>query len=79
MKPVLTCHNEYRGFLRKKLWECYSDFNSISKDTWHVYKEFKNLDLSAVDILMQDKCSVFDPAPRPPSCMLRSMLLAHKR
>lgn len=78
MKPVPISHNEYRSFLRKKLREYYSDFSSISKDTWHVYREFRNLDLSAVDILMQDKYSVFGPAPRPPSCMLRSMLLALK-
>ena len=78
MKPVPIHHNKYRGFLRKKLREYYPDFSSISKDTWHVYNEFKNLDLSAVDILMQDKYSVFGPIPRPPSCMLRSMLLALK-
>ena len=74
MKPVPIHHNEYRGFLRKKLREYYPDFSSISKDTWRIY----NLDLSAVDILMQDKYSVFGPIPRPPSCMLRSMLLALK-
>ena len=78
MKPVPIHHNEYKSFLRKKLREYYPDFSSISKDTWHIYNEFKDLDLSAVDILMQDKYSVFGPIPRPPSCMLRSMLLALK-
>ena len=78
MKPVPISHNEYRSFLRQKLREYYPDSNSISKDTWHVYNEFKNLDLSFVDILMQDKYSIFAPAPRPPSCMLRSLLLALK-
>ncbi len=41
MKPVPISHNEYRGFLRKKLREYYPDFSSISKDTWHIYHEFK--------------------------------------
>lgn len=78
MKPVPTCHNEYRGFLRKMLRIHYPDLSSISKNTWHIYNEFKNLDLSAVDILLQDKYSVFGPVPGTPSCMLRSLLLAIK-
>ena len=33
MKPVPIHHNEYRGFLRKKLREYYTDFSSISMST----------------------------------------------
>ena len=37
-----------------------------------------DLDLSKVDLLLQDKYSVYGPKPRQPSCMFRSLLLAPK-
>ena len=78
MKPVPISHNEYRASLRNGLHRYYPDTSKISKDTWTIYNQFKKLDLSRVDTLMQDKYSVFGPPPRPPSAMLRSLLLAVK-
>ena len=78
MKPVPTCHNEYRGFLRKMLRKHFPDFSKISQDTWNVYNEFKSLDLAVVDVMMADKYSIFGPQPRQPSCMFRSLLLMVK-
>ena len=43
---------------------------------WSVYEKFRDLDLSAIDSIMEDKYSVFGPEPRPPSCMFRSYLLS---
>jgi len=78
MKPVPIKHNEYRASLRNGIHQYYPDTSKISKDTWAIYNQFKKLDLSRVDTLMRDKYSVFGPPPRPPSAMLRSMLLAVK-
>ena len=78
MKPVLTCHNDYRSFLRDGIHQYYPNTCAISKETWAVYKQFRDLDLSKVDLLLQDKYSVYGPMPRQPSCMFRSLLLAPK-
>ena len=78
MKPVLTCHNDYRSFLRDGIHQYYPNTCAISKETWAVYKQFRDLDLSKVDLLLQDKYSVYGPKPRQPSCMFRSLLLAPK-
>jgi hypothetical protein len=43
-----------------------------------VIAQFWSLDLSAVDLAMQDRYSVFGPEPRLPSDMLRSYLLSMK-
>ena len=37
---------------------------------------FWHLDLSHVDEQMADRYSIFGPAPRLPSCMLRSVMLS---
>ena len=78
MKPVPISHNEYRASLRNGRRQYYPDASKISKDTWTIYNQFKKLDLSRVDTLMQDKYSLFGPPPWPPSAMLRSLLLAVK-
>jgi hypothetical protein len=40
-----------------------------------IYIRFRELDLSAVDRIMQDQYSNRGPESRQPSCMLRSLLL----
>lgn len=76
MKPVPTNHNEYRASLRNGVRKYYPDHNKINAATWEIYDRFKKLDLSGVDTLMRDKYHDHGPKPRPPSCMLRSLLLA---
>ena len=49
---------------------------SLPSSTWDIMERFWNLDLSPLNSLMQDCYSVFGPAPRQPSDMLRSILLS---
>ena len=77
MKPVnIGGHAAYRNALRKNLRACYPNPSVITESQRKIYKKFRDLDLSAIDSIMEDKYSVFGPAPRPPSCMFRSYLLS---
>ena len=77
LKPVNTGgHAAYRNALRKNLRACYPNLSVITKSQWKIYEKFRDLDLSAIDSMMEDKYSVFGPKPRLPSCMFRSYLLS---
>ena len=77
MKPVnIGGHAAYRNALRKNLRACYPNPSVITESQRKIYKKFRDLDLSAIDSIMEDKYSVFGPAPRPPSRMFRSYLLS---
>ncbi len=77
LKPVnIGGHAAYRNALRKRLRVCYPNFKVISESQRRIYKKFRDLDLSPVDSIMEDKYSVFGPEPRLPSCMFRSFLLS---
>lgn len=78
MKPTDSGgHNAYRQHVICLLRQYYPDAaKRLSTKDWKTLFAFLNLDLSPVDTLMADRYSVFGPAPRQPSCMLRSMLLA---
>ena len=77
MKPVNTGgHAAYRNALRKNLRACYPNLSVITKSQWKIYEKFRDLDLSAIDSIMEDKYSIFGPKPRLPSCMFRSYLLS---
>ena len=77
MKPVnIGGHAAYRNALRDCLHACYPNLSVITKSQWKIYEKFRDLDLSAIDSIMEDKYSVFGPEPRPPSCMFRSYLLS---
>ena len=80
MKPVnIGGHPAYQDRLLTQLRKYYPDADtSFDSATWEVLDEFWNLDLSSVDQIMQDRYSVFGPAPRLPSDMLRSYLLSMK-
>ncbi len=78
MKPVnigghAAYQNRVLAQLRKILSGC-CPFPSGS--TWEIMEKFWNLDLSEIDIIMQDRYSDFGPEPRLPSDMLRSILLS---
>lgn len=78
MKPVNTGgHSAYQERVLTQLRKYYPDAaTSLSASTWDILEKFWNLDLSAVDSLMRVRYSVFDPEPRLPSDMLRSMLVS---
>ena len=69
-------HAAYQDFLVAELHKYYPSPDSIPRDAWEVMERFYLLDLSRVDLDMQDRYSVFGPRPRLPSSMLRSILLA---
>ena len=77
MLPV-NCgsHSDYQNFVVTNLRKYYPDPDALARSTWDVIERFWNLDLSYTDELMKDKYSKFGPAPRTPSCMLRSYLLS---
>ena len=78
MKPSVSGgHSAYQALVLDQLRKYYpSAADSLPASTWEVMERFWTLDLSQVDSLMQDRYSIFGPAPRPPSAMLRSVLLS---
>ena len=80
MKPVnIGGHTAYQDRVLAQLRKYYPDAGtSLDSATWEVMEQFWNLDLSAVDQIMQDRYSLFGPQPRLPSDMLRSYLLSMK-
>lgn len=78
MKPInIGGHSAYQNRVLTQLRKYYPDaVNSLSSSAWQILDKFWNLDLSAVDTLMQDRYSAFGPEPRLPSDMLRSILVS---
>ncbi len=70
-------HAAYQERVLTQLRKYYPDaVSSLPASTWDILEKFWALDLSELDSLMQDRYSVFGPAPRLPSDMLRSLLLS---
>ena len=70
-------HSAYQNRVLTQLRKYYPDaVNSLPASTWQLIEKFWNLDLSQVDIIMQDRYSSFGPAPRLPSDMMRAILVA---
>jgi len=80
LKPVnIGGHTAYQDRVLAQLRKYYPDADtSLDPATWEVMDQFWNLDLSAVDQIMQNRYSLFSPQPRLPSDMLRSYLLSMK-
>lgn len=78
MKPVnIDGHSAYQNRVLTQLRKYYPDAaDSLSSSTWAILEKLGNLDLSAVDTLMQDRYSNFGPEPRLPSDMLRAILVS---
>ncbi len=76
MKPAIVSHQDYKSSLRKHLDVICPDKIKIPKAIGIIYRKFRDLDLSAVDRLMQPKYSHVGPKPWSPSYLLRAMLLA---
>ena len=78
MKPYTTGgHSAYQDLVLTQLRKYYPDAaDSLPSSAWEIMERFWNLDLSPLNSIMQDCYSVFGPAPRQPSDMLRSFLLS---
>ena len=78
MKPInVGGHSAYQNRVLSQLHKYYPDAStSLSSSTWQILDKFWNLDLSSVDVLMQDRYSSFGPEPRLPSDMLRAILVS---
>ena len=78
MKPInIGDHSAYQNRVLTQLRKYYPHAtSSLSSSTWQILDKFWNLDLSHVDVLMQDRYSVFSPEPRLPSDMLRAILVS---
>ena len=75
MKPVIVSHPDYRRFLSGVGGMYRINWRSYPPAVREIYIRFRELDLSAVDRIMQDQYSNRGPESRQPSCMLRSLLL----
>lgn len=78
MKPInVGGHSAYQNRVLSQLHKYYPNAStSLSSSTWQILDKFWNLDLSSVDVLMQDRYSSFGPEPRLPSDMLRAILVS---
>mgnify|MGYP000317332266 CR=1 FL=1 len=65
-----------KNFVVKNLRKYYPNPDSIARSTWDIIDRFWNLDLSYTDEKLKNRCFVFGPMPRTPSCMHRSYLLS---
>ena len=76
LKPAnIGGHLAYQNRVLTQLRKYYPNAaTSFPDSTWQILEKFWSLDLSAVDVLMQDRYSVFGPEPRLPSDMLRALL-----
>ena len=75
MKPVIVSHPDYRRFLNGIGGRYRINWKSKPPAIREIYVRFRELDLSAVDRIMQDLYSRQGAQPRQPSSMLRSLLL----
>ena len=77
MKPINSGgHAAYQDHVLNLMRKYYPDPDAIPASAWTIIDRFWHLDLSHVDEQMADRYSLFGPAPRLPSCMLRSVLLS---
>lgn len=69
-------HAAYQNFVVEQLRDHYSNPADLPDSLLDIAERFWEKDLTGVDTLMQGCYSRFGPNPRPPSCMLRSVLLS---
>lgn len=77
---MITYHigtnKSYQQRCRCWLQQYFKNLKSFLASTRRIIHRVFSADLSHVDKIMSDNYSKFGPAPRPASCMLRSMLLS---
>ena len=78
MKPINTGgHPAYQAKMISLLKQYYPDaFTRFGPSLWNTINKFYSMDLTQIDALMYDRYSFFGPAPRLPSDMVRSMMVA---
>lgn len=78
MKPLDPGgHAAYQALVVSQLKEHYPDaMVRFDLQTWTMIEKFYSLDLSRLNTIMQDRYSIFGPAPRLPSDMVRSYLVS---
>lgn len=78
MKPInIGGHSAYQDRVLTGLRKYYPNADDfLSSATWEILEKFWNLDLSDIDILMQDRYSALGPEPRLPSDMFRAILVS---
>ena len=70
MKPVnIDGYSAYQNRVLIQLRKFYPDAANSLSSTWQIYDKFWTLDLSDIDVLMQDRYSFYGPVPRLPSDM----------
>lgn len=80
MLPAVSpdSHKEFQDIFVKLFLQYYPDPFALSRQTWQTIVQFFSLDLSETDGILAGAYSKYGPAPRLPSCMLRSYLLSIK-
>lgn len=69
-------HAAYQNFVVEQLRNHYANPADLPDTLLDIAERFWLKDLTGVDALMRECYSRFGPEPRPPSCMLRSMMLS---
>ena len=75
MKPAIIAHTTHKRLLRSRLDIFFPDKSTIPKEIAPIYRKFRDLDLSAVDHIMQPHYSNVGPIPWSPSILLRALLV----
>lgn len=75
MKPAIIPHADHKRILRSRLDAYFPDKSTIPKEIAPIYHKFRDLDLSAVDQIMQPHYSTVGPKPWSPSILLRALLV----
>lgn len=78
MKPLDSGgHPAYQALVVSQMKQYYPDaFVRFDLQTWTMIEKYYSFDLSPLNAILQDRYSVFGPAPRLPSDMMRSYLLS---
>lgn len=69
-------HMAYQNFVVEQLRNHYANPAELPDRLLDIAERFWEKNLTGIDTLMQECYSRFGPKPRPPSCMLRSVLLS---
>ena len=75
MKPAIIPHATHKRVLRARMDTYFPDKSTIPKEIAPIYRKFRDLDLSAVDRIMQPHYSNVGPIPWSPSILLRALLV----
>ena len=72
----IDSHQSYQQRCRCLLQKHYKNLHQLPKSIRKTIHLAFSADLSHVDRIMREHYSKFGPAPRPASCMLRSLILS---